>query len=70
MSLQQDGLSQDDPREIAAFLVREHGLVGARQMAMDGTTEANERGDFYGLSIWREVKSILANWQEAPDTGA
>jgi hypothetical protein len=61
---------QDDPTAIAAFLVRENGLVGARQRAMGGTVEANERGDFYGLSIWREVKRILANWQNVPDMRA
>jgi hypothetical protein len=69
MSLQQDESLPDDPREIAVLLVKENGLKGARQIAVDGTTAANERGNFYRLSIWREVKSILAGWKEAPDSG-
>jgi hypothetical protein len=69
MSLQKDGALPDDPAEIAASLVEENGLERARQITVDGTTAANERGNFYRLSIWREVKSILADWKEAPDAG-
>ena len=69
MSLQQDESLPDDPREIAALLVKENGLKDARQIAVDGTTTANEQGNFYRLSIWQEVKSILAGWKEAPDSG-
>lgn len=69
MPLQQDSLSPDDPSAIAEFLVRKNGLEGAQQIAMDGTTHSNERGNFYRLSVWREVKGILAQWKEAPDAG-
>jgi len=54
----------DDPGEIARFLVAENGLERARQIAVEGTTRANEEGDFYRLSIWREVKGVLREWRE------
>ena len=50
------------PKEIAMFLVRDNGLDRARQIAVEGTTNANEQGDFYQLSVWREVKRILRDW--------
>ncbi len=49
----------DDPNEIARYLIREHGPVRAMEIALEGTTSANEQGDNYGLSIWRDVKRIL-----------
>ena len=49
MSLQKDGALPDDPAEIAASLVEENGLERARQITVDGTTAANERGNFYRL---------------------
>ncbi len=56
--------SLDDPKEIAMNLVRENGMSRARQIAMEGTTSANEQRDFYRLSVWREVKRIIQNWAE------
>ncbi len=50
---------RDDPQVIAEYLVQEHGLEGALDRATEGTTAAQEQGDNYGLSIWREVKRIL-----------
>ncbi|MDA1091481.1 MAG: hypothetical protein O3A85_14380 [Proteobacteria bacterium] len=52
--------------EMATSLVRENGLDRARQIAVEGTTHANEHGDFYRLSVWREVKGILREWAEKP----
>ncbi len=49
----------EDPEEIAQFIIREHGPVRAMEIAMKGTACANEQGDNYGLSIWRDVKRIL-----------
>ena len=62
--MQHNRPSSDDPDEIATFLVKEHGLDRARQMAVEGTTSANEQGDFYSLSVWREVKRILRDWSD------
>jgi len=53
----------DDPVAIAKFLVSENGLERARQIAVEGTTRANEEGDFYRLSVWREVKGVLREWR-------
>lgn len=49
----------DDPLQIAEHLVKEHGLDRALQKAIEGTTAAQERGDNYDLSVWREVKQVL-----------
>ena len=57
----------DDPVEIGRFLVRENGLDRARQIALEGTTSANLEGNFYRLSVWREVKHVLRDWAEIPE---
>ena len=49
----------DAPDQIAAHLVQEHGLDRALQKAIEGATTAQEAGDNYDLSIWREVKQML-----------
>ena len=53
---------RDDPHVIAEYLVQEHGLDRALDQAIGGTTAAQEQGDNYGLSVWREVKRILREW--------
>ncbi len=65
--MQQDQTSSDDPMEIVRFLVRQNGLDRARQIALEGTTSANQEGDFYRLSVWREVKHVLQDWTENPE---
>ncbi len=50
---------RDDPNAIAEQLVKEHGLERALDRATEGTTAARERGDNYGLSVWRDVKRLL-----------
>ena len=50
---------RDDPHLIAEQLVQEHGLEGALDRATEGTTAAQDRGDNYGLSVWRDVKRLL-----------
>ena len=57
----------DDPKDIASFLIGEHGLDRAREIALEGTTTANERRDYYDLSIWREVRGILREMVETAD---
>ncbi|MBT5047422.1 MAG: hypothetical protein HOM58_02885 [Rhodospirillaceae bacterium] len=64
---QQPGHSADDPHEIAAYLVQENGLDRARQLAMEGTFAANEQGDFYRLSVWRDVRRLLNDWTDIPE---
>jgi hypothetical protein len=65
--MEQDKTFSDDPLEIVRFLVRINGLDRAREIAMEGTTSANQEGNFYRLSIWREVKHVLRNWIEMPE---
>ncbi len=50
---------RDDPQAIAEYLVQEQGLERALDRATKGATAAQERGDNYGLSVWRDVKRIL-----------
>ena len=49
----------NDPVETATSLVRENGLKRALEIAVQGTATATSEGNFYDLSVWREVKSIL-----------
>ncbi len=65
--MQQDQTSSDDPMEIVRFLVRQNGLDRARQIALEGTTSANQEGNLYRLSVWREVKHVLRDWTENPE---
>ncbi len=49
----------DDPKQIADFLIREHGLNDALTKVAAGIATAHEEGDNYALSVLREVKRIL-----------
>jgi hypothetical protein len=53
-----------DSVEMAKSLVSQNGLDRARQIAAEGTTSANVQGNFYQLSVWREVKGMLRDWAE------
>lgn len=57
----------DDAHEVASYLVRENGLDGARLIAMNGTSNANAEGNMIRLSVWRQVKAILRNWDSSAD---
>ena len=48
-----------DPQGVAEYLVQEHGVDRALEVAVEGTAEAHQQGDFYTLSVWREVKRVL-----------
>ncbi len=50
---------RDDSRNIAEHLVREHGIDLALERATEGITAAQEQGDNYALSVWREVRRML-----------
>jgi hypothetical protein len=57
---------KDDPAEIANRLVDERGADGAAKAALEGTLLAQDVGDNYALSVWREVRVVLA--QRTDDT--
>ena len=57
----------DDPFVIAEYLIQENGIDHAIQVAGDGTTKAQQDGDNYALSVWREVKTILRNKKAGPE---
>ncbi len=56
----------DDPKQIANFLIREHGLNDALARVAAGIATAHQEKDNYALSVWREVKRIL---QERTESG-
>ncbi len=56
---------RDDPEKIANFFVQQHGLVCATEKVIDETTAAYETRDLYALSIWRDVRRILREREEA-----
>lgn len=53
-------LMTDDPIAIADWLIEEHGPDGAEQAALDGVMNAQSDGANYRLSVWREVRQVLA----------
>ncbi|MDX9862247.1 MAG: hypothetical protein RBS99_15165 [Rhodospirillales bacterium] len=48
-----------DPAAIATQLVQEHGLDEAIETATEGILNSQQAGDFYALSVWREVRRHL-----------
>lgn len=50
---------RDDPREIASYLIQEYGMDGAIAAATEEIRTSQRPGEFYGLSIWREVRLVL-----------
>jgi hypothetical protein len=50
---------RNDSDDIAEYLVQEHGIEIALERASEGINAAHERGDNYGLSVWREVRRML-----------
>jgi len=61
-------MMRDDPSDIASFLIRDNGIERAIQLAHDGTTKAQQEGDNYSLSVWREVKHVLNEHRENEET--
>ena len=58
---------RDAPSDIAKYLIQENGIDSAIQVASDGITKAQQDGDNYALSVWREVKTILRNENDGPE---
>jgi hypothetical protein len=50
---------KDDPQETADYLLKKHGQDGAYSIALQGAVDAQDNGDNYSLSVWREVKYLL-----------
>jgi hypothetical protein len=48
-----------DPQEIADQFVNKHGIAGALSAVSEGKMQANREGDYYTLSVYREVLVIL-----------
>ena len=61
-------MPDDEPIKIAAYLIRVHGLDMAMDVVMKGIEKAHNEDDRYRLSVWREVKQILAAKAEHPST--
>jgi hypothetical protein len=57
-------LKKDDPQQIAKYLLDKHGSDGAYDAAELGALEAHAEGNNYRLSVWREVKQLLAQAHE------
>ena len=49
----------DDPRDIAKYLIEAHGVEGAFREVMLGVERCHGNGDTYALSIWREVRNLI-----------
>jgi len=63
--MQQKISFSNDPVEMARSLIKKNGLTRALEIAMEGTTTANEEGNLYNLSVWREVKGVLQKGVES-----
>ena len=51
--------SEDNPKEIADYLIQEHGLEQAIVLVGEGVEMAKAVEDNYVLSVCREVKVVL-----------
>ncbi len=54
----------DSPKTIAQSLINEHGLEGAIKCLGEWKAEAHQQGEYYQLSVWREVGRILTAQKE------
>jgi len=52
-------MTQHDPAQIASQLVQERGLDQAIETATEEIQASQRIGDFYALSVWREVRRHL-----------
>lgn len=48
-----------DPARIASELIQESGVDRAIEIATEAISAAHRSGDFYALSVWREVRRLL-----------
>ena len=61
-------MPDDEPIKIAAYLIHVHGLEVAQEVVMKGIEKAHGEDDRYRLSVWREVKKILATKADEAST--
>jgi len=54
-----DRQQKDNPQETAVYLLKKHGQREAYAIALQGAVDAQDNGDNYSLSVWREVKYLL-----------
>ena len=57
----------DDPLDVAEYLIQENGIDRAIQVTSDGVMKSQQNGDNYALSVWREIKVILRNKKTRPE---
>lgn len=60
-----EGLMKDDPQEIADYLVRKNGVEEAHRIVFEGIEKSFDEGDFYAVSVWREVRNQLRKVSDA-----
>jgi hypothetical protein len=53
----------DDPNQIADYLIEQHGVDGALIAVQEGIATAHANGDNYRLSVWREARRALRDKQ-------
>ncbi len=53
-----------DPSRIARQLIEENGLEEAKHLVLDAVLQAQDNGDNYRLSVWREVRRVLAQYHD------
>ncbi len=58
----------DDPSQIADYLIEQHGVDGALEMVREGIATAHANRENYRLSVWREVKRIFQDRRDAADS--
>jgi hypothetical protein len=58
---------KDNPQETADYLLKKHGLQEAFAVALQGAVDAQDAGDNYRLSVWREVKYLLKRGSSSSD---
>ncbi len=55
----------DDPSQIADYLIEQRGVDGALDAVRDGIAGVHASGDNYRLSVWREVRRALKDKRDA-----
>ena len=51
---------RESPRQIAEYSFNKDGEGGAYETALNGALEAQSENNNFRLSVWREVKQLLA----------
>jgi hypothetical protein len=61
---------KDNPQETADYLLKKHGRHEAYAVAVKGAIDAQEAGDNYRLSVWRDVKRLLKRGSSSSNQAA